>query len=143
MAIETTRAGLIVYHVNNNDEIEILTVVPIKHPVPQLPKGKIKNGERMREAAARETVEETGLFLPNLIEPIWYAGNLLDIRFYCARIKDKTMFGLFNKKEIKQTKWMTFDQFANEGRSLQRPFVQQLEKKITKRLKSKKRKKVA
>ena len=121
------RAGMIIYHLTESNEIKILFMMPSKDnygtPYFQIPKGKIEEGESPEDAAVRESKEEVGLFKPNIDGKIHHLGNFLGrTEMYVAKIKDVDQFG-DPHHETKETKWMTPKEFQAEGRGLHKPVV--------------------
>jgi 8-oxo-dGTP pyrophosphatase MutT (NUDIX family) len=118
------RAGIILY--NKDDGLQVLTIKPVYKDTGlwQLPKGKLKKDEDTLEGAIRETEEETGLFIGNLLERPRKIGQFLGrTTFFVAPIKDKTLFGPPRADEIEDTRWMTPEEFYNEGRELHHPVL--------------------
>ncbi|MCY4780170.1 NUDIX domain-containing protein [Sphingobacterium sp. UT-1RO-CII-1] len=76
-----------------------------------LPKGKVENGEKMREAAIREVEEECGL-------KINYLGPKLTTTYHTYQVGDKLV--------LKQTNW--YEMGVNDAPKL----IPQLEEDITK-----------
>jgi 8-oxo-(d)GTP phosphatase len=59
MANVETAAGCIVLR-EGNDGPEVLLIYTLKFPDPTMPKGRVKDGETLKECAIREVEEETG-----------------------------------------------------------------------------------
>lgn len=121
------RAGLVLYHLTPDSEIRMLFMVPSDPKYggdsPQIPKGKIEEGETAEEAAVREAKEEVGLFPPNIDGPLHNLGTFLGrTTFFVAKIKDPNQFGKPGS-ESKSVRWMSPEQFESEGRILHKPVV--------------------
>ena len=87
-------------------------------------KGKIEEGETPEEGAFREAKEELGLFKPNCSN-IERLGEFLGrTTIFITQVNDATG-KLFGKPhhETAETKWLTPDEFAHEGRDLHKPIV--------------------
>ncbi len=90
----------------------------------QLAKGKVEEGETAEEAAVREAQEEVGLFRGNVVKGPEHVGLFLGrTDVYVCKVKDRDLFGL-PSDETESTKWMTLEDFLNEGRLLHKPVVQ-------------------
>lgn len=126
------RAGLIPFYVDNN-EIKMLFMVPTDNEwidsVPQISKGRIEPGEMIMKSAIREAQEELGLKRSNLlrIEPI---GQYSSIMFYVGQINNPDDFDEFDPIETKEIKWLTLEQYLEEGRQLHIPVVRDAIEKI-------------
>jgi len=126
------RAGVIPYYVEDG-VINMLFMVPSNEAFggsdPQLPKGRIDEGEDAKQAALREGNEEVGL-LPWNIEHLEEVGTFLGrTTVFVAKVKDKNDFGDFHF-ETKETTWMTPEQFDQDGRLLHQPVVRSCVRKI-------------
>lgn len=121
---DISRGGVIPYYIEN-DEIRMLFMKPSDEKYGgsayQIAKGKLETNETPEQCAFREAQEELGLFLPNIIERN-DLGQFGKIRCFLAKIKDPEMFGDYDE-ETESTKWMTPDQFMEEGREWQRPII--------------------
>jgi len=119
------RAGLILYHINE-DGFEFLFMTPSDTryggPHPQIPKGKLDEGETPIQAAIREAQEEVGLFRPNINGDVHPLGQFLKIHMFVAEVNDKHHFG-DPHFETENTMWLTPEQFQQTGRDLHRPAV--------------------
>lgn len=127
MAEKIYRAGMILYHFTPEKTLEMLFMKPSDPnyggPRFQITKGKVEPGESAVQAAIREAQEEVGLFPGNIEGDIHELGRFLGrTDFFVAKIKDKNAFGLPNF-ETGEVKWMTPEQFDEEGRSLHKPVV--------------------
>lgn len=131
------RAGTIPYIVEDG-VIKMMFMVPSacsfleeSDLVPQCAKGKCEPDEDFQTTAIREAKEELGLFVGNILL-IENVGNFLGrTEMYVAKIKDKNMFGE-PSFETSEVKWMTMEQFEQEGRILHIPVVQACYRKIRK-----------
>lgn len=128
------RAGTIPYIVENG-EIQLMFMKPsdpeFGGPEFQIAKGRVEDDEDFQTAAIREAKEELGLFSGNvlLIEDV---GNFLGrTQVYVAKIKDKDMFGE-PSFETCDVRWMTVEQFEQEGRPLHVPVVKAANRVIRK-----------
>jgi ADP-ribose pyrophosphatase YjhB (NUDIX family) len=119
------RGGVIPYYIEDDSTIQMLFMKPSDEkyggPKFQIAKGKLEQGETPEEGAFREAEEELGLFKPNVTEKD-DLGQFGKIRIFIARIKDRDMFGEPNF-ETGEVKWMTPEQFQEEGREWQRPII--------------------
>jgi 8-oxo-dGTP pyrophosphatase MutT (NUDIX family) len=118
------KGGVIPYHIQDG-QIEMLFMVPSDAKYGgtsfQIAKGLVEHNEDIKEGAFREAEEELGLFMPNVIEE-HELGSFSQVGFWIAKIKDKDQFGEPHY-ETGDTKWMTAEQFENEGRTIHRPVV--------------------
>jgi 8-oxo-dGTP pyrophosphatase MutT (NUDIX family) len=99
----------------------------------QIAKGKQEEGEDIKSTAIREAQEELGLFLGNVLGfdnlGVWLGRTTM----FIAEIAEETMFGdPTTPEEIKETKWLTPEEFAKTGRGLHRPVVKAAVRKIEK-----------
>lgn len=130
------RAGMIVYRVNERNDIEMLFMRPSDPEYGtdtlQVPKGRVEEGETFEQAAIREAQEEVGLFRGAIIKGPEYLGNFLGrTQVYICKVKSDALFGEPDF-ETAETRWLTLEQFVEEGRSLHRPIVQAAHRKICK-----------
>lgn len=118
------RGGVIPYFIDG-DNVEMLFMVPSDEkyggPDWQVAKGKVDPGEEIKDGAFREACEELGLFKPNVSED-HELGCFNNIHVWIAKIEDKEQFGQPHW-ETGDTKWMTAEQFEDEGRDLHKPIV--------------------
>lgn len=127
------RAGLIPFYIENGI-VKMLFMIPTENEwiesIPQVSKGRIEPGEMTIKAAIREAEEELGLKRTNLsrIEPI---GQYSTIMFYVGQITNPDDFGPFDTTETTETKWLTLDEYSEEGRQLHIPVVQAAVAKIS------------
>lgn len=134
MSKKIFRAGLLLYYVTPDQEIEMLFMKPSNAdfggPNFQCPKGKIDPGESPKETAIREAQEEVGLKLANLDGEIHELGRFLGrTDFFIAKVKNQNMFGQPHF-ETKEVRWMTSEEFQKIGRPLHKPVVKAAERKI-------------
>lgn len=97
----------------------------------QIGKGRVEDNEDTQTAALREAKEELGLFLGNvlLVEEV---GTFMGrTTVFVAKIRDKDLFGEPDF-ETSAVKWMTLEQFEEEGRELHVPVVQAAHRLIEK-----------
>lgn len=130
------RAGVIPYFIENG-LIQIYCMKPSDAEFGgsrfQIAKGKVEEGESNKDAAIREAQEELGLFTGNIDGDVVELGTFMGrTTIFIAKMKDKEMFGLPHH-ETGETKWMSVDEFMNEGRTLHRPVVQAALRLIKKR----------
>jgi len=102
---------------------------------PQLPKGRVDEGENTEQAAIREAQEEVGLRTDNikeiqLITKETISGKYAsyDIFVYGAEVIDSKAFDDFGW-ESKWAGWMPIDEALQKGRDNQRHFLQALKAK--------------
>jgi 8-oxo-dGTP pyrophosphatase MutT (NUDIX family) len=130
------RAGLIPYLWNQgvpNFLMMIASDSKFGGPRPMLSKGKIEDGESEIECALREAEEELGLLRENLTDkPFLVAEEQVVLRsgtyyltVYAAPIRDRWDFGKWCD-ETEYTRWMTLEEFREEGRKDHIKFVEQL-----------------
>jgi 8-oxo-dGTP diphosphatase len=106
-------AGGVVWRRTSEDRIE---VVVVHRPAPRddwsLPKGKLEQGERHRDAARREVLEETGLRCrlgPRLAE-VRYAtprGEDKRVRWWAMTVEDDE--GFTPNREVDGLRWVALD----------------------------------
>lgn len=130
------RAGMIVYRINESNGVEMLFMRPSDPEYGtdtlQVPKGRVEDGESFEQAALREAQEEVGLFKGSIIKGPENLGNFLGrTEVYVCKVKPDALFGEPDF-ETAETKWLTVEQFIEEGRSLHRPIVQAAYRKICK-----------
>lgn len=91
----------------------------------QLIKGKCEEGETPLESATREAQEESGLFVPNIIGTPHHLGKFLGrTDVFICKIKDPTQFGdPTTPEEVESNKWMTPEEFQDEGRGIHKAVV--------------------
>ncbi len=135
------RAGMVIYRVLGEgqvtaDNIEMLFMIPSNPdfggPDPQLPKGRIDPGETPLQAALREAQEEVGLFYGSLMEPAYELGTFMGYTtVYVGRVDPNAEYADFTD-EVKETVWMSPDQFMERGRIIHKPVVQAAVRSIIK-----------
>lgn len=125
MSKKISRSGVIPYIIEN-DEIKMLFMKPSDPKFGgsefQIAKGKHEEGEDALEAGLREAGEELGLFKGNIVESYDLGTFMGRTSVYVVKVKDKELFGdpCF---ETSETRWMTPEEFACEGRDLHKPVV--------------------
>lgn len=129
------RAGMIVYRMSENN-IEMLFMRPSDPEYGtdtlQVPKGRVEPGETNEQAAVREAQEEVGLFKGSIIKGPEELGTFLGrTSVYVCKVKSDALFGEPDF-ETAETKWLTLEQFFDEGRTLHQPIVQAAYRKICK-----------
>lgn len=130
------RAGFIPYIVEQNGTVKMMFMIP-SNPAfggdkPQIAKGKIDPGEDAKTAALREAKEELGLFIGNIIS-IEELGTFLGrTTIYIGKVKRIDMFGE-PTFETAATKWLTVDEFMEQGRDLHKPIVKAAHRQIIKK----------
>ena len=135
MAKKIVRAGVIPYYMKDEEPV-MLFMKPSKAKyggdVFQIAKGKVEEGESIKEGGLREAKEELGLFEGN-ISDLYELGTFMGrTTVYIAKIKDPDMFGLPGE-ETGDTKWMTKDEFLSEGRDLHKPVIKAAARLIEKK----------
>lgn len=130
------RAGMIVYRLNEHNDVEMLFMRPSDPEYGtdtlQVPKGRVEEGETFEQAAIREAQEEVGLFRGAIIKGPEDLGNFLGrTQVYVCKVKPDALFGEPDF-ETAETRWLTLEQFIDEGRQLHRPIVQAAYRKICK-----------
>lgn len=130
------RAGMIVYRINESNIVEMLFMRPSDPEYGtdtlQVPKGRVEDGETNLQAAVREAQEEVGLFKGSIIKGPEELGNFLGrTEVFVCKVKPDALFGEPDF-ETAETKWLTLEQFIDEGRTLHRPIVQAAYRKICK-----------
>ena len=131
------RAGTIPYYVDDSGTIQMLFMKPSNTSMGgnsfQCPKGKIEEGESTIAAALRESQEEVGLFMGNIVGVVKELGVFLGrTTMFIAEIADPDMFGL-PQDETGSTSWMSPEQFDKTGRTLHRPIVKSAVRAIKRR----------
>ena len=126
------RAGFIPYFVGD-DAVYMLFMQPSDEkyggPEFQIAKGKVEDGETTQQAAVREAKEELGLFSGN-VSSVHSLGKFLGrTTIYIGEIEDRDLFG-DPHFETGDTRWMTADEFQQEGRGLHKPVVKAAVRKI-------------
>lgn len=128
------RAGVIPYIIIDG-EIKMMFMKPsdVKYggDVFQIAKGKTEEGETMKQAAFREASEELGLFSGNVLRSDEIGIFLGRMTMFIAEVKDIDMFGNPHF-ETSAVKWMTPEEFQNNGRDLHKPVVKAAVRKIKK-----------
>jgi 8-oxo-dGTP pyrophosphatase MutT (NUDIX family) len=127
------RAGAIPYIIEDG-QIQMLFMRPSDSEFGgftyQLCKGKVEEGDKSHlDAALRETKEEAGLFIGNVIRTDEVGVFMGRTTVFITKVKSKEMFGE-PSFETESVKWMTPEQFQFEGRSLHVPVVQACVRKI-------------
>jgi len=119
------RSGVLPYYIEENT-VKMLFMRPSDPKFGgdtfQIAKGKQEEGEDSQTAGLREGKEELGLFSGN-IEEIHNLGKFLGrTDIFVVKITDPQLFGdpCF---ETAETRWMTLEEFQNEGRGLHIPIV--------------------
>lgn len=122
------RSGVIPYYIDDDGDIKMLMMKPANAAYGgttyQVAKGKHDDGEDPLDAGMREAREEIGLFKGN-VEHIHNLGVFLGrTHIFVAKIKDPDMFGdPSTPDEVAETKWLTPEQFKEEGRDLHKPII--------------------
>lgn len=121
------RAGVIPYFINEDGEILMMFMKPSDTEYGgdsfQLAKGKVDDNESALVAALREAKEELGLFIGNVIFTKELGVFMGRTTVFLTKIKRQDMFGE-PSYETSAVKWMTQEQFMEEGRDLHKPVVQ-------------------
>jgi 8-oxo-dGTP pyrophosphatase MutT (NUDIX family) len=108
-------SGIIVIDKINNEAILVCT----ERDNYSFPKGKRHKGERSIDTATRETFEETGLDQNDydLIANVHFDENSdrgnIATRYYVGILKSDKKPVQFDKEELKNVVWMTFDEIFN------------------------------
>lgn len=123
----TRRAGIIPYYIKNN-KVYMLFQKPSNPdyggPDLQIAKGRIDPGETSLQTAIREGHEEIGLRPSNYKnEPIYIGCYLTSMDMYIVEVEDQLDFDAPHF-ETGETRWMTIDDYKEEGRPLHLPIVQ-------------------
>jgi len=132
MGESVERAGVIPYTVTPEGKIKMMFMLPSDSTFGgdkfQIAKGKIDEGENPEQAAFREAEEELGLFVHNTTNKT-SLGLFGTIHVYIAEVINVDLFGepCF---ETADTRWMTPQEFDNEGREWQRQVVKAAVRKI-------------
>lgn len=128
------RAGLIPF-VKEDSKIVMLFMKPsvpkYGGDVWQVAKGKQEDGEDIKETALREAREELGLFQGNIKEIESIGEWLGRTTVFVAHMDEKDLFG-DPHHETGDVRWMTLEEFLNEGRDLHKPVVKAAHRKIIK-----------
>lgn len=128
------RAGLIPYVVEEN-KVHMMFMRPSDPDFGgdkyQIAKGKVEEGESHLDAALREAKEEIGLFIGNVIKTEEVGQFMGRTTVFVSKIKDTSMFGE-PSFETAGTKWMTLEQFVEQGRELHKPVVKAAHRQILK-----------
>ncbi len=128
------RAALIPF-IEEENEISMLFMKPSKPQFGgdrfQLANGKQDEGESLVDTALREAKEELGLFEGNIIALEDIGEWLGRTTVFVCHIKDKGMFG-DPHYETGDVRWMTLDDFVNEGRDIHKPIVKAAHRKMIK-----------
>lgn len=135
MASKTYRAGVIPYYIDENGYIQMLFMKPSDPayggPNFQIAKGKVEQDETFVEGALREANEELGLFRHNITRLDDLGTFLGRTTIYLAEIADKNLFGL-PQFETGETRWMTIQEFLQDGRDLHKPVIKTAQRMIEK-----------
>lgn len=128
------RAGLVPYIVENDGTIRMLFMRPTNHEFGtftyQLAKGKVEDDdETFYDAAIREAQEELGLFKGNIIRTEEVGTFMGRTTVFVSKCKNKDMFGMYSD-ETESTKWMTLEEFIEEGRPLHTSVIGSVYRKI-------------
>lgn len=123
------RGGVIPYHITEDGEIKMMFMRPsdAKYGGPdwQIAKGKIDEEDDDIEAGSfREAEEELGLFTPNTKNAQKLGTFLGHTTVFITEVIDPSpeKFG-DPTDETKDTKWMTLEEFLEDGRDLHKPVV--------------------
>jgi len=127
------RAGVIPYIINGDGVPIMMFMRPSDSEYGgdlfQLAKGKVDDGETSLVAALREAKEELGLFIGNVIFTEELGVFMGRTTVFLAKVKKKDMFGE-PSFETSDVKWMSLDEFMDEGRDLHKPVVQAAMRRI-------------
>lgn len=119
------RAAVIPYFIEDGT-IKMMFMVPSDTTyggsAPQIAKGRIEEGESAEETARREGYEELGLKEDNILSFDELGVFLGRTTFYVAKIRNEFDFDVPHF-ETKETRWMTLDEFAVEGRDIHQSVV--------------------
>ncbi|MGZ8924567.1 MAG: NUDIX domain-containing protein [Nitrososphaeraceae archaeon] len=120
------RAAMVPYIIEDG-KIQMLFMRPSNHEYSgftyQLAKGKVEDeDETFLDAAKREAKEELGLFQGNIILTEDLGVFMGRTTVFVSKIRDKDMFGL-PSDETESTRWMTPEEFIQEGRCLHQHVV--------------------
>ena len=127
MAHKKNRAGVIPY-VIMNDEIHMMFMLPSDPAYGgssfQIAKGVIEDEEDTLQGALREGYEELGLLASNILRVDLLPITLHTTTFYVSQVIDTIDFDIPHF-ETGAVKWMTLEQFEDEGREIHRPIVKE------------------
>lgn len=112
-----------------NDEGKILAQQRLKHPYYGYwgrPTGKIRWGEKIVEAAARELMEETGLTAELAMKGLYHkidvlkdTGELLEDKYFCIVHGKNSRGNLISDDEGHQNIWLTNEELAKKDKVFQ------------------------
>lgn len=129
------RAGVVPFYIDNGS-ILMMFMKPSNQEYGgekyQLIKGKVEKGESNHEAAFREAEEESGLKSSNVNNFFKIGVFLGRTTVYAAEIHDPEDFE-DHTDETESTKWMTLEQFLEEGRKLHKNVVRNVYEAIEER----------
>lgn len=129
------RAGVVPFYIKN-DKVLMLFMKPSNEEYGgekyQLIKGKVEKGESNHEAAFREAEEESGLKSSNVNNFFRIGVFLGRTTVYAAEIHDPGDFGE-HTDETASTRWMTLDEFLEDGRKLHKNVVRSVHETIEER----------
>lgn len=138
MAKKINRGGVIPYYFDDEGNIKMMFMRPSDAKYGgaafQIAKGKIDADDDDVEAGAfREAEEELGLFIPNTTNRKNLGTFLGRMTVYTAEVKDPSpsKFG-DHTDETAETRWMTPEEFQQEGRDLHKAVVKAAARAIEK-----------